>query len=166
MKEERQRQTAKSRSILMPQLASQVLAPFKQRTAFVIMPFKNNYRDFYELGVRDIVNSYGYSCLRADEMPCGNGMIQNILDIIVLSDIIIAEVTEHNANVYYEVGLAHALDKEVVLCTRNMDSSPSDLRGFSHLVYDDIVELRNKLDFRLKALVPTSRKDGSKTKSI
>lgn len=66
-----------------------------------------------------------------------------------------AEVTEHNANVYFELGVAHAFGKAVVLCTKSMESAPFDIRDLNHIVYRSIRELREKLTQRVTSLIDT-----------
>ena len=117
----------------------------KNPIGFVIMPFANDYDDIYHLGIREIINEIGASCERADEMKYVGGIIQKIQHSIKSSDFIIAEISEHNPNVYYEVGFAHAINKPVILLTRNIENTPFDLRSYNHIIYSNIVELRRKL---------------------
>lgn len=49
---------------------------------------------------------------------------------------LIAELTERNANVFYELGLAHALSKPVILLSQTIDDVPFDLRGIRVILYD------------------------------
>jgi hypothetical protein len=121
--------------------------------AFVIMPFTDEFRDIYILGIRETAASCGFVCRRADEVEFNGRIMDQISELIRDSDVIIAEVTNQNANVYYELGWAHALGKGVVLCTRNIGQVPFDTRDLNHIVYTDIVDLRAKLSRRLKTLL-------------
>lgn len=112
---------------------------------FIIMPFANDYDDIYHLGIREIINEIGASCERADEMKYVGGIIQKIQHSIQSCDFIIAEISEHNPNVYYEVGFAHAINKPVILLTKNIENTPFDLRSYNHIIYSNIMELRKKL---------------------
>lgn len=127
--------------------------PHKQKTAFIIMPFKDEYRDTYMLGIRETLAKDGYSCIRADEVEFNGRIMDQILDLIKTSELIIAEVTEHNPNVYYELGISHALGKNVVLCTKDVAEIPFDTSDLNHIVYTDIVDLREKLSARLESIV-------------
>lgn len=51
------------------------------------------------------------------------------------AEIIIADCTGRNPNVFYEVGLAHALSKETILITRDLDDIPFDLRHLRIIAY-------------------------------
>jgi hypothetical protein len=119
---------------------------------FVVMPFAPELDDIYHLGIREVVSSSGASCERADELSYVGGIMEKVYDSIRKADVIIAEVTQPNPNVYYEVGFAHALKKQVVLITREIKSSPFDLGGYNHIVYKNITDLRERLGATLRQL--------------
>jgi hypothetical protein len=50
--------------------------------------------------------------------------------------VLVAELTTKNPNVFYELGLAHALDKPVVLVSSNEQDVPFDLRHIRVIYYD------------------------------
>ena len=52
------------------------------------------------------------------------------------ADTIIAEMTGSNANVLYELGLCHAIDRKVIMITQDVSHVPSDLRHINCIVYD------------------------------
>ncbi|MBF0539640.1 MAG: hypothetical protein HQL03_15465 [Nitrospirae bacterium] len=65
---------------------------------------------------------------------------------------IIADMTGKNANVFYEVGYAHASGKEVILLTQKAEDIPVDLRNFNHIVYDGkLYILKEELEKRVTA---------------
>lgn len=120
---------------------------------FVVMPFAPELDDAYHLGIREVVAKLNGSCERADEMQYVGGIVQKIYASIKKADIIIAEVSTPNPNVYYEVGFAHALGIPVVLLTSDIATTPFDLRGYNHIVYSSIVDLRRKLGRMLQQLL-------------
>ena len=120
---------------------------------FVVMPFAPEMEDIYHLGIRETVQTVGGACERADEIQHTGGILQKIYDSIRGASIIIAEVSLPNPNVFYEIGYAHALGKPVVLLTRDIASSPFDLRGYNHIVYKSIVQLRSSLESMLRQLL-------------
>lgn len=63
-------------------------------------------------------------------------VVHQIWEMISESVVVLADVSEQNANVYYELGLAHAMAKPCVLITRDVSTIPFDLRGSRHIVYD------------------------------
>ncbi len=112
---------------------------------FVVMPFSTELDDLYYLGIRKAVQEIGGSCERADELQYTGGVVEKIYASVRLADILIAEVSDPNPNVYYEVGFAHALEKPVILLTQDVKKTPFDLRGQNHVIYESIVELRKIL---------------------
>lgn len=123
--------------------------PKKIRHFFVVMPFVSDLDDIYHFGIRDTVDRLGGVCERADEIQYTGGILEKIYDSIRQADAIIAEVSSPDPNVYYEVGFAHALGKPVVLVTRDVSTSPFDLRGYNHIVYSSIIELQKRLEAML-----------------
>ncbi|WP_350433328.1 hypothetical protein ABIS04_09550 [Shewanella sp. H8] len=62
-------------------------------------------------------------------------MYEDIIKGIIESDLIVADLTDSNANVYYELGIAHALQKKVVLITQEIDELPFDLKSYLVIGY-------------------------------
>ena len=81
----------------------------KSPDIFVIMPFSPELDDVYHLGIRDVAESLNCSCKRVDEMEFTGDILDEIYNSISNSKIIIAEVSNQNPNVYYELGFAHGL---------------------------------------------------------
>jgi len=53
-----------------------------------------------------------------------------------MSKVLVAELTSRNPNVFYELGLAHALKKPVVLVSAKEDDVPFDLQHIRVIYYD------------------------------
>jgi formylglycine-generating enzyme required for sulfatase activity len=104
--------------------------------AFVIMPFKSPYNDYYRDILKPAIQDLGYDCIRSDEIYSPGAFLQTIWEQIVNADVMIAEMTGMNPNVLYELGLAHSLSKKVIMITQDMNYIPSDLRHINCVVYD------------------------------
>lgn len=72
----------------------------------------------------------------------------DIWKMIQEAKVLVAELTEKNANVFYELGLAHALGKPVVLIADNLGDVPFDLQSLRVIIY-------NKNDPASGLLTPT-----------
>jgi len=132
--------------------ASVPVAVIPQRLAFVVMPLAAELDDLYVLGIREVTESLGIVVERADELLHNESIVAVIQGKLSSCDIVIAEVSATNPNVYYEVGFAHALAKPVVLMSREGSEIPFDVAGFNHVRYTSILDLREKLKARLGAL--------------
>ena len=62
-------------------------------------------------------------------------IVEDIWESINRARILIADLTGKNPNVFYEVGIAHTVGKEVILTTQNIDDVPFDLRHLRHIQY-------------------------------
>ena len=102
---------------------------------FVLMPFESGFDDVYQLGIKPACSNVGAYAERVDEQVFQESMLQRIYNQIAKADIIVADMTGRNANVFYEVGYAHALGKVVILLTQNAEHIPFDLKHYSHIVY-------------------------------
>ncbi|HEX4000980.1 MAG TPA: hypothetical protein VHX65_20715 [Pirellulales bacterium] len=114
------------------------------------MPFSDEYNDVYLLGIRDAAEKLGIVAERADEIQHNDSIPDVIRQRINRSDVVIAETTKHNPNVYYEVGLAHGIGRPTVLICRKADTIPFDLAAINHIVYGSISDLREMLTTRLR----------------
>lgn len=125
---------------------------YKNRV-FVMMPFSSDFDDIYFFGIQAAIKDCGGVCVRMDEEQFNGGILEEIYRNIEQSSVIIAEVSSPNPNVYYEVGYAHALKREVVLLTNKLDNTPFDLSGFNHIAYSSIRDLSEKLRRRIHAFL-------------
>lgn len=114
------------------------------------MPFSKEFDDIYQLGIKPACTEAGAYCERLDEQVFDEGMLDRIYNQIAKADIVVADMSKQNPNVFYEVGYAHALDKRVILVTNTAADIPFDLKHRFHIVYDgSIVALRSRLAERL-----------------
>lgn len=113
---------------------------------FVLMPFASSFNDIYEFGIKGACADAGLYCERVDEQVFLGSMLERIYNQISRSDLLIADMTGKNPNVFYEVGYAHALGKNVILLTSVAEDIPFDLKHFPHIVYgNEIKSLRASL---------------------
>ncbi|HET6763746.1 MAG TPA: hypothetical protein VFH27_08735 [Longimicrobiaceae bacterium] len=113
---------------------------------FVIMPFADEFKERYELGIRAACIEAGAHCERVDEQLFEESITERIYNQISKADIIVAELTGRNANVFYETGYAHALGKRTLLLANSVDDMPFDTRQLPHIVYNgDVMELKRQL---------------------
>jgi hypothetical protein len=105
-------------------------------TCFVMMPFGSwfdkYYQDIYAPAIRDA----GFEPVRADELFSTGSVVEQIWEQIEKSAVLLADLTDKNANVFYELGLAHAARKPVVFTSRRVDDIPFDLRHLRVIVYE------------------------------
>lgn len=109
--------------------------------AFVIMDFSEKFEYIYTEVIRPVCEELDIECFRADEYNYPGSIIKDILDSIRDSDIIIADITPDNANVYFEVGYAYALGKNpVLLMDKERDRLPFDVSSFRVIMYNNTIK--------------------------
>ena len=120
----------------------------RQPVVFVIMPFVRELEDLWQLGIRETLSDLGCICRRADALGRPGFILSQVYDEILSADLIVAEMTGQNPNVFYEVGWAHALDKPVVLCAASAEElSVFDTRAYRHVLHEGLAYvLRDKLN--------------------
>lgn len=106
-----------------------------KKTAFILMPLADEFSDVYKYLISDCLQNAGYVVKRADDIKSQRNIIGDIVEGIVKSDLIVADLTGANPNVYYELGIAHAFNKKVILLTQEIDELPFDLRSYRVVGY-------------------------------
>lgn len=121
---------------------------------FVLMPFSDDFTDVYEVGIKQACRDAGAYCERVDEQIFSERILDRVYNQIAKADIVVADMTGRNANVFYEVGYAHALGKLTILLTQKAEDIPFDLKHFPHIVYGTkIALLRDELEKRVKFFI-------------
>lgn len=103
--------------------------------AFVIMPFGEQFDKIYELFIAETLDDMDLKFQRADDIKSQQNILKDIIEGISKSDLIIADLTEPNPNVYYEMGIAHALKKPVISLTQDISELPFDLKSYRVIEY-------------------------------
>ena len=106
-------------------------------TCFVIMPFAAPLGEYFSKIYEPAIQKAGLKAVRADDDIFGTGkIIDQIWNGINSAKVLIAELTNRNPNVYYELGIAHALKKPVVLVCSNEQDVPFDLKHIRVIYYN------------------------------
>lgn len=108
----------------------------KKDLCFVIMPFGGWFDNYYESIYRPAVEASGLAVKRTDDLYRPGTIVNDIWSLTKKARILLADLTDKNPNVFYELGLAHALAKPVILVTDSMDDVPFDLRPLRVLEYN------------------------------
>jgi hypothetical protein len=103
---------------------------------FVIMPFKEQYDVVYRDHVKKVANKLRLSIKRADETLNSGDIMKGIWADIFYSNVVIADCSERNANVFYELGIAHTLGKQVVMIRKKGTAAPFDIVGLKWIEYE------------------------------
>lgn len=119
--------------------------PHSRHFAFVLMPLRDDFSDVYESGIKLACEDAGVHCEHVGHQKFDETILERIYGQIAAADVIVADMTGANPNVYYEVGYAHALQKRVILLTQKADDIPFDLKHHRHIVYSGKCHLLRQL---------------------
>lgn len=122
----------------------------------VMMPFNAEFDKVYAT-IKKAVESVGLSCIRVDEMWENPQIIEDIVSLINISFVVICDCTGRNPNVFYELGIAHTLGRDVVVITQSESDIPFDIRHLRYVHYTDnekgLEQLREQIVERLDSLI-------------
>jgi len=123
-----------------------------------MMPFAPTFNAVYA-AITGAAADNGMVCNRADDVWDHDAIIQDIVALIDRSKILVCDCSGRNPNVFYEIGIAHTMGKEVILITQHLDDVPFDLRHLRVITYlnngEGCERLRESLSKRMSDL--TSR---------
>jgi len=117
------------------------------KTCFSIMPFSDGFRDIDRI-IREAANSAGLKYVRGDLSKRPGSILTQIIKEIKHAAVVVADISGHNPNVFYELGIAHQIlgPERVVLITQSVnEKQPYDVHQFRQLVYSHNEEGRTKL---------------------
>ncbi len=117
--------------------------------AFIVMQFSSPYNEVYLHVIKDVCEEFKVDAIRADEIYGPGIIIKDVIDRIAQSQVVIADISPTNPNVYFEVGYALALGKPIILLAQRRTSDaplPFDLSAFRVLFYDDSIGGKPKLE--------------------
>ena len=100
----------------------------------VMMPFGPRFSPVYA-ALQSAAKGLGMRCVRADDIWVHAHVMQDIVDLITKAKVVIGDCSGKNPNVFYEIGIAHSLGKEVILVTQSEDDVPFDLRPYRYVRY-------------------------------
>lgn len=121
-----------------------------KKKCFVIMPFSKTVSDhdeeywtiFFET-IKSIMEGNDYVCTRSEVGPYK--LFTNIVKNIEDSDIVVAVLTDFNANVWYELGIRHTLKTGTIMLLQEGQKPPFDINDFGIIFYKDSIGLEQRL---------------------
>lgn len=111
---------------------------------FVLTPFSQREASTYRV-IQNMAQRIGFRCVRGDEEFKRDEILPHVVDLMVRARIVIANISGRNPNVYYELGIAHALGKPTILVSRSLDNVPFDLRAKYIVLFENGEELDERL---------------------
>jgi hypothetical protein len=117
------------------------------KNVFVLMPFDDQSNAIYYNVLKPVIESFGYSVSKADEDLRTGIVIEQIRESIKNAALVVADVSGKNPNVFYELGHAHGVEKNVLIITNDKNDVPFDIshvRYFEYSYDPNFENLKNK----------------------
>ncbi len=121
-----------------------------QPKAFVIMEFSSQYNDVYTEVIKSVCNESNVEVTRVDERRGPGLIITDIVQSIEKAAFVIADISPLNANVFYEVGYAHGINKPTILMAETGTNLPFDVSPFRTIFYDNSISGKSRLEQGLR----------------
>jgi hypothetical protein len=133
----------------------------KKPVAFVAMCFDGRLQHVYHKVVKPVLENHGFLCIRGDEISQTGVLMDQIRDAINHADLVICDLTFENPNVFYELGMAHVLEKSTILTSQSPGNIPFDVRHRRVIPYEDtkigLLDLRAALVDTLMKMLSIDR---------
>lgn len=122
------------------------------RHIFVAMPYDKAFENVYYFGIKQPIENRGRKCERVDQEAFSGDIVERITTRIRGCELVIADISGNNPNVFFEVGFAEGLGKEVILISQAQET-PFDLKTRRQIRYDpkDIRAVADALNTQLEA---------------
>jgi hypothetical protein len=104
---------------------------------FVVMPFRPELNYFYLYIRKHIEEKYRIRVERGDTHVMTKALMDKIREQIIDASVVIGDVTGSTANVFFELGIAHAIGRPIIFLTQDPpEHAPVDIRQFEFIHYD------------------------------
>jgi nucleoside 2-deoxyribosyltransferase len=114
------------------------------------MQFTSPFNELYGEVITPVCADLGIKAYRASDIYRPGVVLQDIIQGLAESNVIIAEITPANPNVFYELGYAHALYKPVILLAERDTPLPFDVGGYRVIFYENAIRGKSSLETELR----------------
>lgn len=129
------------------------------KRCFVIMPFSETteehpasyWDNFFSKFVKPSIEGLGYSCGRSKAQP--SNIIKDILKELIDADLVLAVLTDFNANVWYELGIRHTLSKGTIMVIEEGQKLPFDISQYGVIKYEDTILGASDFEEKLRSFI-------------
>lgn len=144
-------------SFLRPYGLDSEKAEITEGKIFVLTPFSQEEKPTYQT-IKSVGSEAGFIVARGDEHRAEGDILPQIIEGIVSSQIIIANISSRNPNVFFELGIAMALGKPTLLISDTLSDVPFDIQNRRIIVFKEHEELRRKLTSALLQTIRSAKR--------
>jgi hypothetical protein len=130
-----------------------VRGELKNDLVFVIMPYTDDMEPIYD-GIDAAASSVGLKAQRVKDVQGDYRITDKIMEMILSSRLVVADITHERPNVYFELGFARGIGKTVITIARRDAKIHFDVKDWTYITYIDsrLLErdLRERLEFEIE----------------
>jgi len=128
--------------------------------AFVVMQFTQPYDALFDDVIAPVAVREGFSAYRAADVHRPGVILEDIVEGLGESDVVVAEITPPNENVFYEIGYAHAVGKPIIFLAEKSfrNKLPFDISGHRVIFYDDTIAGKKDVEESLRKHLASVKK--------
>lgn len=127
------------------------------KTCFVVSPIgdevsetRNNADKLFRYIINPVCQSCGFEAVRVDQINDSDSITQTIIEKLLSAELVIADISGHNPNVFYEMGYRKCTNKPIIHLKRRGESIPFDVNTVRTFEYDltdldSVEEVKNRL---------------------
>jgi hypothetical protein len=143
-----------------------------KKKCYVIMPISktksctgDEWTGIFDYMIKPAVTSsrLGYECERAN--PRTGAFIKDILEGLNRADVVIADLTDRNPNVCYELGIRHTLKNRTIIIAQNKNDVPSDLQPYWYVIYKKDLSGADEFKRKIREILREMQKEPDKSDS-
>ena len=132
----------------------------RQSSCFIVMPFSQEWSADVHRILKKACDEAGVRAVRGDDLFTPTDILEDIWQSINAADFVVADITGRNANVLYELGIAHTLAKPVLILSRAVDDIPIDLATRRVILYGSAAaEWRDALPGKIRDAIAAVVRD-------
>ena len=127
------------------------------KTCFVVSPIgdagsetRNNVDKLFRHIINPVCQMCGFEAIRVDKINDSDSITQTIIDKLLSAELVIADISGHNPNVFYEMGYRKCTNKPIIHLKKKGESIPFDVNTIRTFEYDltdldSVEEVKNRL---------------------
>ena len=116
----------------------------ESKSVFVLTPFSEKEALTFQ-AIKTVCGEIDLKCSRGDEVYRENNILSHVVESILKANIIVANINGRNPNVFYELGICHAIGKPVIVISKTKNALPFDISAKNIIFYTTETDLQEQL---------------------
>lgn len=107
--------------------------------------------------IQPVCSASGFTAIRVDQINDSNSITETVIEELEQADLVIADITGHNPNVFYEIGYRSRAKKPIIHLKAKGESLPFDIAAIRTFEYDlmdldNVEEIKNRLAMTIETM--------------